>query len=669
MANFAPMNCNFNCSECELAAKRSRHILVDVIGHEPDEGMLSFSGRQQLTVEFGDYVICFVNYCGENVHIGRKILSNKPAVVLDIIDSLSLDNGLRLTSRLIDMDSRAVLAFSGYDRLLATGHSLDYETLGEMMGFAAMVLDPSEESFSRLLSLIVETYEQPVKKHVHVPYGQDVDKAIEKITALIAESPGLSDAYHDRYLAVRLLEDPQYITPALEGDPMASRIMATARAESEALTRQLGESPESLIRKARHGYVHGALVETLRHGSDKSDHTLLQKIDAVLTNRLIGLPLLLVTLFLVFEATFALGAWPQRWIEEGVELLCSWLTEVLPSGWFTSLLVDGIVQGCGAVISFLPNIFILFVLLSLLEDTGYMARAAFLMDKIMHRIGLHGKSFVPMLLGFGCNVPAIMAAKSIDNRKDRTLTMLMIPFMSCSARIPVYMLFVSAFFVRYKALVMISIYLAGVLLSILFAVVMKQTRWFRKESDDYVSELPAFCKPTLRGTWSHVWERTSDYLHKITTVILAASVIIWALEFFPRDRTQDGKYKEESYLCDIGKSLEPVMKPLGFDWKMNVCLLTGLPAKEAIVSTMGILYHTEDDESLAQAMTEGAGMNQAVALAFMLFVLLYFPCVATISTLRKETDWKWATFSVVHSLVLAWIVALVVFRIGSMFIG
>ena len=663
------MNCNFNCSECELAAKRSRHILVDVIGHEPDEGMLSFSGRQQLTVEFGDYVICFVNYCGENVHIGRKILSNKPAVVLDIIDSLSLDNGLRLTSRLIDMDSRAVLAFSGYDRLLATGHSLDYETLGEMMGFSAMVLDPSEESFSRLLSLIVETYEQPVKKHVHVPYGQDVDKAIEKITALIAESPGLSDAYHDRYLAVRLLEDPQYITPALEGDPMASRIMAAARAESEALTRQLGESPESLIRKARHGYVHGALVETLRHGSDNSDHTLLQKIDAVLTNRLIGLPLLLVTLFLVFEATFALGAWPQRWIEEGVELLCSWLTEVLPSGWFTSLLVDGIVQGCGAVISFLPNIFILFVLLSLLEDTGYMARAAFLMDKIMHRIGLHGKSFVPMLLGFGCNVPAIMAAKSIDNRKDRTLTMLMIPFMSCSARIPVYMLFVSAFFIRYKALVMISIYLAGVLLSILFAVVMKQTRWFRKESDDYVSELPAFCKPTLRGTWSHVWERTSDYLHKITTVILAASVIIWALEFFPRDRTQDGKYKEESYLCDIGKSLEPVMKPLGFDWKMNVCLLTGLPAKEAIVSTMGILYHTEDDESLAQAMTEGAGMNQAVALAFMLFVLLYFPCVATISTLRKETDWKWATFSVVHSLVLAWIVALVVFRIGSMFIG
>jgi len=662
------MICNRNCSECELAAGRKKLIRVDVIGHEPECGMLAFSGRQSVTVEFGEYCICFLNDCGENVHIGRRILSNNPSVVLDIIDAMSLEDDLRLTSRLIDLDSKAVLAFSGYDRLLATGHSLDYETLGEMMGFPAAVLEPSEESFSRLLSLIVETHCKPGKKHVHVPYGPDVDRAIDRITALISASPGLSDIYHDRYLAVRLLEDPQYITPALEGDPMASKLVEAARAESEALARQLGEHPESLIRKARHGYVHGALVETLRHSSDNSDHTLLQKIDAVLTNRLIGLPLLLVVLFLVFEATFVLGAWPQQWIEDGVERLCSWLSGVLPSGWFSSMLVDGVVQGCGAVISFLPNIFILFILLSLLEDTGYMARAAFLMDKIMHRIGLHGRSFVPMLLGFGCNVPAIMAARTIDNPKDRTLTMLMIPFMSCSARIPVYMLFVGAFFARYKALVMIGIYLAGVLLSILFAVIMKRTKWFSKEADDFVSELPAFRKPALRSTWGHVWERTSDYLHKITTVILAASVIIWALEYFPRERTQDGKYKEESYLCDIGKGMGPVMKPLGFDWKMNVCLLTGLPAKEAIVSTMGILYHTDDDESLSQAMTEGEGMNRAVALAFMLFVLLYFPCVATISTLRKEVGWKWAAFSVVHSLVLAWLVAFLVFQAGSLLV-
>ena len=660
------MKCNGNCGECKLAAANQKRILVDVVGSEPEDGMLSFAGRQRLTVEFGDYRICFVNHCGKNVHVGRKILFDKPSVVLDIVDSMSLEDDLRLTSRLIDLDCRAVLAFSGYDRLLATGHSLDYETLGELTGFATTLLDSSEESSSRLLSLIVETDRQPAKKHVHVPYGQDVDRAIDRITTLIADSPVLSKLCHDRYLAVRLLEDPQYISPLLEGDSMASRIVEIARAESETLARQHGESPKSQIRQARYGYVHGALVETLHHSPDNSDHTLLQKIDAVLTNRWIGFPLLLAVLLLVFEATFALGAWPQKWIEDGVSLLCDWLSGVLPSGWLSSLLVDGIVQGCGAVISFLPNIFILFILLSLLEDTGYMARAAFLMDKVMHRIGLHGKSFVPMLLGFGCNVPAILAAKSIDNPKDRTLTMLMIPFMSCSARIPVYMLFVAAFFAHYKALVMIGIYLAGVLLSILFAIVMKRTKWFRKEADDYVSELPAFHKPTFRSTWSHVWERTSDYLHKITTVILAASVIIWALEYFPRERTQDGQYKEESYLCDIGKSMAPVMKPLGFDWKMNVCLLTGLPAKEAIVSTMGILYHTEDDESLAQAMTEGEGMNEAVALAFMLFVLLYFPCVATISTLRKEIGWKWATFSVVHSLVLAWAVAFLVFRVGSL---
>ena len=662
------MKCNLNCSECELAAGKKKRILVDVVGKDPGDGMMAFSGRQHLTVEFGEYVICFVSFCGEDVHIGRKILFNKPSVVLDLVDSMELENSLRLTSRLIDMDCKAVLAFTGSDRLLATGHSLDHETLGEMMGFATTILDSSEESFSKLLSLIVDTCNQPEKKHVHVPYGQDVDKAIDRITALIADSPGLSKYYHDRYLAVRLLEDPQYISPILEGDAMAPRIVDTARAESEALSRQFGESPESLIRNARYGYIHGALVETLHHGSDNSDHTLLQKIDAVLTNRLVGFPLLLAVLLLVFEATFALGAWPQRWIEEGVALLCTWLTDVLPSGWLSSLLVDGVIQGCGAVISFLPNIFILFVFLSLLEDTGYMARAAFLMDKIMHRIGLHGRSFVPMLLGFGCNVPAILAAKSIDNPKDRTLTMLMIPFMSCSARIPVYMLFVSAFFARHKALVMIGIYLAGVLLSILFAIVMKRTKWFRKEADDYVSELPAFRRPTLRSTWSHIWERTSDYLHKITTVILAASVIIWALEYFPRERTRDGQFKEESYLCDIGKGMEPVMKPLGFDWKMNVCLLTGLPAKEAIVSTMGILYHTEDEESLAQAMTEGEGMNKAVALAFMLFVLLYFPCVATISTLRKEVGWKWAAFSVIHSLVLAWVVALLTYNLAGLLI-
>ena len=336
------------------------------------------------------------------------------------------------------------------------------------------------------------------------------------------------------------------------------------------------------------------------------------------------------------------------------------------------MLVDGVVQGVGAVLAFLPNIVILFFFLSILEDVGYMARAAYLMDGIMHRVGLHGRSFIPMLVGFGCNVPAIMAARDIQNRRDRTLTMLMIPFMSCSARLPVYLLLVSAFFPDHKALVMISLYLAGIVLSILFALIMKHTPWFRKDRDeDYVSELPAFRRPTLRNTGKHIWERCADYLKKISTVILLASVVIWALSYFPRpqDDSMTRDY-EHSYLAQIGRAMDPVMSPLGFDWKMNVCILTGLPAKEAIVSTMAILYNdsensansecsedSDEDLALVATLREQHVFTPATALGFMMFVLLYFPCVATIATLRREIGRGWAAFSVVNSVVLAWLVA------------
>ena len=373
-----------------------------------------------------------------------------------------------------------------------------------------------------------------------------------------------------------------------------------------------------------------------RHSKDNSDHSFTEKLDAVLTSRIFGFPLLILILLGVFGATFALGSYPQGWIETGVDALARYLHGIMNPGWFSSLLIDGVVQGVGAVIAFIPNIAIMFFFLSILEDSGYMARAAYLMDKVMHAVGLHGRSFVPMLIGFGCNVPAIMAAKSIDNRRERTLTMLMIPFMSCSARLPVYMLFVSAFFPRYKALVMMGLYVMGIGLSILFAFVMKHTRWFKADNEDYVSELPPFRMPTWRNTGLHIWERVADYLQKISTVILAASVIIWALEYFPTDKTNYGENPEASYLASIGKAVAPVMAPLGFDWKMNICLLTGLPAKEAIVSTMGILYHASpDDETdgeesrpLSVVLREEGIFNTASAWSFMLFVLLYFPCEA-----------------------------------------
>ena len=401
-------------------------------------------------------------------------------------------------------------------------------------------------------------------------------------------------------------------------------------------------------------YVHGILTETLTHAKDDKHQTRLERIDKVLTNPWLGFPIMMAILYFVFWCTFTLGAYPQEWIESGIDALSTWLWGLLDPSWWSSLLIDGVLQGVGAVLAFLPNIIILFFFISLMEDSGYMAREAFIMDTIMHRVGLHGRSFIPMLMGFGCNVPAIMAARDIQNPKDRVLTMLMVPFMSCSARLPVYMLFVDTFFERHKALVMISLYAIGICLSVLFAIIMKRTKWFRQDNDDTVNELPEFRLPKARNTAAHIWERVADYLQKICTVILWASIIIWALEYFP---TQDLNDLEHSYLASIGQFVSPLLEPLGFDWKMSVCLLTGLPAKEAIVSTLAILYGGD---------ISAAGFTPLTAFSFMLFVLLYFPCVATIATLRREAGKVWAWFTVFHSLALAWLVSFIVYQIGSL---
>ena len=405
---------------------------------------------------------------------------------------------------------------------------------------------------------------------------------------------------------------------------------------------------------AYRAYVHGILTQTLTHARDDQHQTRLEKIDKVLTNPWLGFPIMMAVLYFVFWCTFTLGAYPQAWIEEGIGLVDEWIRGLVEPSWWSSMLLDGVLQGVGAVLAFVPNIIILFFFISLMEDSGYMAREAFIMDKIMHRVGLHGRSFIPMLMGFGCNVPAIMAAKDIQNPKDRTLTMLMVPFMSCSARLPVYMLFVDTFFERHKALVMISMYAIGIGLSILFAIVMKRTPWFRQDDEDSVNELPEFRLPKARNTAAHIWERVADYLQKICTVILWASVIIWALEYFP---TQDLNDLEHSYLAMIGQAVAPLMEPLGFDWKMAVCLLTGLPAKEAIVSTLAILYGGD---------LSAAGFTPVTAFAFMVFVLLYFPCVATIATLHREAGRVWAWFTVVHSLMLAWVVAFLINLLGNL---
>ena len=559
------------------------------------------------------------------------------------VDARELEVHLVRTAALMDRHQPFIVLLTHYDDLVKTEHTLNYHLLSKLLGVRIGLIEEKADMLA----------EEDSFRHVHVTYGKDVEEAITKVIDVIVTLPNVREKYSKRYMAVRLLERPDEMLALLPHSDELIRVAAEQRAR---LLYEYGKTAKEVIAQARRGFVHGALEETLRHAKNDTGHSIADKVDKILTNKWVGLPVLMLVLWGVFECTFTLGAYPQEWIGMGVEALSNWVRGFLPEVWWSSLLVDGILMGVGAVLAFLPNIIIMFFFLSLMEDSGYMARAAYTMDKIMHRIGLHGSSFIPMLMGFGCNVPAIMAARDISNKKDRALTMLMVPFMSCSARLPVYMLFVGAFFAEQKAIVMLSLYILGVLLSIAFAWVMQHTKPFRQPKHDYVSELPPYRRPTLRNTGLHIWERVADYLQKIPAVIIWASVIIWALTYFPTGNMAD---MEHSYLAAIGHWMEPVMRPLGFDWKMSVCLLTGLPAKEAIVSTMGILY---------PANTALTAFTPATAYAFMVFVLLYFPCVATITTLGRELGAKWAWFSLVQSMMLAWVVSWIVQLVGGMFV-
>ncbi len=559
------------------------------------------------------------------------------------VDARFLETDLVRTAELIDRHQPFVVLLTHYEDLLNTQHTLDYSLLSKLFGIPIGLAEDKLHMLQREVDF----------RHIHVTYGKDIESAIDQIINVIVSLPDIREKYSKRYMAIRLLERPDEMLALL---PHSDELIRVANDQRQRLQAKYGMSAKEIIVHARRGFVHGALEETLTHAQHDTGHSWADRMDKVLTNKWIGLPLLMLILWLVFECTFTLGSYPQEWIALGVDALVGWLHTIMPDTWWTSMLLDGVLMGIGAVLAFLPNIVIMFFFLSLMEDSGYMARAAYVLDKMMHRIGLHGSSFIPMLMGFGCNVPAIMAARDITNKKDRALTMLMVPFMSCSARLPVYMLFVGAFFAEQKAIVMLSLYVLGVLLSILFAFVMQRTSAFRQPKHDYVSELPAYRYPTLRTTGVHIWERVADYLQKIPAVIIWASVIIWALTYFP---TGSMNNMEHSYLAAIGHWMEPVMKPLGFDWKMSVCLLTGLPAKEAIVSTMGILYPSDSALSAFTPVT---------AYAFMTFVLLYFPCVATITTLGKELGAKWAWFSLIQSMILAWVVSFLIYQVGTLFI-
>ncbi len=660
----------------------------------------------------GTYSI--TEYSPEELYVRQYITEENPDIVLNVVDASNLERNMYLTTQLIDMHVRIVMALNMYDEFEKSGSKLDYHYLGAMLGFKIVPTTAFKGvGIADVLDSIIDTYEDKADthKHVHINYGTDIENEIARIKKEITVNQDIVAKYSPRYLSLKLLEDDKTTLQIFENTVNYDDIKIVAERSRKHLREVHKEEPSEVITNAKYGFVRGALKETLQQPTE-GKKSLSQRIDNILTNRWLGFPILFLFLYIMFQSTFSLGAVPQGWIEGGVATLSSWLLSVLPSGIVSDLVVGGIIEGVGSVLVFLPNILILFLFISIMEDTGYMARAAFIMDKLMHKIGLHGKSFIPLLIGFGCSVPAIMATRILENKKNRIMTMLIIPLMSCSARLPVYLLLVSAFFQKNQALILLGLYLIGILLAILVAFIMKKTV-FKNDSEQFVLELPPYRMPSLRNLGIHIWERTAEYLKKISSVILIASVVIWALGYFPRSSSQTEAVsdmiamveadeilspteqaeqiaalelhrsmlqKENSYIGKIGKTIEPIMQPLGFDWKMSVSLLTGFAAKEIVVSSLGILYKVDDAEnitSLTKALQNEvyatgprAGQHvftPLVAMAFMLFVLLYVPCTATIITCRKEFGRKWAWVMSVYTLVLAWLVSFAVFQIGSLF--
>ena len=647
----------------------------------------------------GTYSI--TEYSPEELCVREYITEQHPDVVLNIVDSTNLERNLFLTTQLIDMNVRIVMALNMYDELEKRDIKLDVDQLEKMLGFPCAPTDSKAgKGIDHVLDHIISIYEgnDEIQKHIHINYGAELEDAINQIKPLLVNHKEIAVDYPFRYVAIKLLENDQTTMRALEKSlsdfPKIKEVTDKCRAEIE---KEFKEDASCVVTNAKYGFIRGALKETLTNGSQEKKE-LAYAADVVLTNKWLGFPVLFIFLWLMFQTTFTLGAYPQEWIEMVVNWLGESMRSWLGEGVLSDLIVDGIIAGVGGVIVFLPNILILFFFISLMEDTGYMARAAFIMDKLMHHMGLHGKSFIPLLTGFGCGVPAIMSTRTLENPKDRIITMLSIPFMSCSARLPVYLLLVSVFFEQSQGLILLSIYTIGIVMAICTALLLKKTK-FKSNSEQFVMELPPYRIPSARNTLIHMWEKAVQYLKKMGTVILVASIFIWSLEYFPTHNSETEKIdaqieqttdeeqlaqlkidraaaqSEYSYIGMIGKAIEPIFRPLGFDWKMGVSILSGAAAKEIIVSSMGVLYHAEVDadeesEGLKSALKAHSTdpehpITPLIAFVFMLFVLLYFPCIAAVTAIAKESNWKWALFSIGYTTTVAWVVCFLVYQIGS----
>ncbi len=608
----------------------------------------------------------------EELYVREFLATAHPDVVLNIVNAGNLERNLFLTTQLIDQNPRMVMALNMYDELERSGDCLDIESLQQMLGFPIVpVVAKSGKGIDRVLEAIVAVYEGSAHstKHIHINYGDEVEDAIAQLKNMLQTSSHV--AFPARYVALKLIEGDQVMMQSLKDSSNFEALQKIASNERKQIEQAYHDDIVSVISDLKYGFIRGALSETLTHNTADT-RRLGYALDTVLTNRWLGFPVLLLFMWIMFQTTFTLGAYPQEWLESGVAWLGAHVAQILPEGILHDLLVDGIITGVGGVLVFLPNILIMFLFISLLEDSGYMARAAFIMDRLMHRMGLHGKSFIPYLIGFGCSVPAIMATRTLENRKDRLLTMLTIPFMSCSARLPVYLLLVSAFFERNQGLVLLGIYLVGVLIAVGTSALLNKTL-FKNVTDQFVMELPPYRIPTLRNTLIHMWDKSAQYLRKMGSIILVASIVIWAMCYFPHSSEADSATQiEQSYMGQIGHAIEPAVEPLGFDWKMGVGLLSGLPAKEIIVSSLGILYET-DSEALESGLVRefdqlgSPQLSPLRAVSFMLFVLLYFPCIATLTAIGREAGWRWALFSVFYTTGVAWLVSFTVWQIGNLF--
>lgn len=671
-------------------------------------GTMKYKGYQFNIVDLpGTYSLSA--YSPEELYVMRYLREETPDVIVNVVVASNLERNLYLTSELIDMNRSMVIALNMYDELEKSKSVLEYEQLGKMLGVPVV---PTKASIGwgidKLLDTVIEVYElrSPDTRHIHIKMRPEVEEGVRMLIDSFKQDHSLSPKFSPRYLAIKMLEKDPEVERMLKDYPNYNKWSEIRNKANQKIEESLGDDANAIIAAEKYGFIQGALAETFQSGEERSEHST-KIIDTFVTNKLFGFPIFLLVMWLMFWATFQIGSYPMEWIEMFVSWISSKIGIYMADGPFKDLLLDGIIGGVGGVVVFLPNILILYAFISFMEDSGYMARVAFIMDKLMHKMGLHGKSFIPMIMGFGCNVPAIMSTRIIESQSSRIITILINPFISCSARIPIYVLLCGAFFPHYGAWVFTGLYLLGVIIAVITAKLLRKF-WFKADETPFVMELPPYRMPTAKATIRNMWAKARQYLQKMGGVILVASVIIWALSYFPHYGVEDvpenyyekslaempsstvessdnskmeelvaNEYQQEnSILGHIGKFVQPVMEPMDFGWKTCCSLLAGCAAKEVVVSTLGVLYVGDDDaELLADRLktpsktTGEAPFNSATALAFMVFVLLYFPCVASVTAIVKETgSWKYGLFSILYNTIVAWILSLVTYKIALLFI-